>query len=198
MIKHRFNVEDYHKAYAAGALGQGRVELLNGEVYIMSPMGYRHRYFVTALTENLVRTFAERAVVMPQCSLVIAPNSEPEPDLMLLRPPLSAYKDRDPYPEDVFLIIEVSDSTLAQDRSLKVPLYAKAGIPEIWIVNLLEEKLEVYRAPSYEPLYFEKGTKVAPMAFERDGLERRRGDIQNQEVSENLADSEQFGLEWWV
>lgn len=171
MVKHRFTVEEYHKAYAAGALGEGRVELLEGEVYIMSPMGYRHRYFVAALTEALIKTFAQGAMVMPQCSLIIAPNSEPEPDLMLLRPPLSTYKDRDPYPQDTLLVIEVSDTTLAQDRSLKVPLYAKASIPEIWIVNLLEERLEVYRPPAYDPLYFEQGTKVAPLAFERDGLE---------------------------
>lgn len=168
MVKHRFTVEDYHKAYAAGALGQGRVELLNGEVYHMSPMGYRHRYCVTALTQMLVKTFSERVVVMPQCSLIIAPESEPEPDLMLLKPPLSTYKDRDPYPQDVLLVIEVSDTT---DRSLKVPLYAQAGIPEIWIVNLLEEKLEVYRAPDYQPLYFEKGTAVAPIAIGGEGLE---------------------------
>lgn len=171
MVKHRFTVEDYHKAYAAGALGQGRVELLNGEVYHMSPMGYRHRYCVTALTQMLVKTFSERVVVMPQCSLIIAPESEPEPDLMLLKPPLSTYKDRDPYPQDVLLVIEVSDTTLAQDRSLKVPLYAQAGIPEVWIVNLLEEKLEVYRAPGYQPLYFEKGTAVAPIAIGGEGLE---------------------------
>jgi Uma2 family endonuclease len=171
MVKHRFTIDDYHKAHSAGALGEGRVELLEGEVYRMSPMGHRHRYFVTALTETLVKTFSERAVVMPQCSLIIAPNSEPEPDLMLLKPPLSSYKDRDPSPADVLLIIEVSDTTLAQDRSLKVPLYTKSAIPEIWLVNPAEERLEVYRTPNYEPVYFEKGTKVAPLAFEGDLLE---------------------------
>jgi Uma2 family endonuclease len=171
MVKYRFTHEYYHKAYAAGALGEGRVELLEGEVYRMSPMGYKHRYFVTALTQTMIQTFAEGAVVMPQCSLIIAPDSEPEPDLMLLKPPLSTYKDRDPYPEDVLLVLEVSDTTLSQDRSLKLPLYAGAGIPEIWIVNLLEERLEVYRAPGYEPSYFAKGVKVAPLALGGDGLE---------------------------
>jgi Uma2 family endonuclease len=171
MVKHRFSIRDYHKAHRAGALGEGRVELLEGEVYQMSPMGYRHRFFVTALTETLVKTLSERAVVMPQCSLIIAPDSEPEPDLMLLKPPLTIYKNRDPFPEDVLLLIEVSDTTLAQDRSLKVPLYATASIPEIWILNIVEERLEVYRTPDYQPLYIEKGVKVAPMAFEGDALE---------------------------
>lgn len=132
---------------------------------------YRHRYFVAALTEMLVKTFSEPTVVMLRCSLIVAPDSEPAPDLMLLKPPLSTYKDRDPYPQDVLLVIEVSDTTLTQDRSLKVPLYVQAGIPEVWIVNLLEEKLEVYRAPDYRPVYFEKGTVVAPRAFGEDELE---------------------------
>ncbi len=171
MVKHRFTVEDYHKAYAAGALGQGRVELINGEVYIMSPMGNKHRRYIGAINYEIVTKLKDKAYMFCQVPIQLDDRSEPEPDFILTVPPASRYDDRPPGPADILLVIEVSDSTLVFDRTVKLPLYIRAGIPEIWIVNLLEEKLEVYRAPDYHPIYFDKGTAVAPLAFGEDRLE---------------------------
>jgi Uma2 family endonuclease len=109
--------------------------------------------------------FGEEAVVMVQCPLALSADSEPIADLALLRPPLEAYRERDPGPEDVFLLVEIADTTLVQDRALKLPLYQKAGIPEVWLVNLVEEVLEVYAFPHYAMERHPKGEAVAPRAF---------------------------------
>jgi Uma2 family endonuclease len=164
MVKHRFTVEAYHKAYEAGALPE-RVELLEGEVYAVSPMGKKHRLYVMHLDRVFQEAFGEEAVVMVQCPLALSADSEPIPDLVLLRPPLEAYRERDPGPEDVLLLVEIADTTLVQDRALKLPLYQKAGIPEVWLVNLVEEVLEVYAFPHYAMERHPKGEAVAPRAF---------------------------------
>jgi Uma2 family endonuclease len=164
MVKHRFTVEAYHKAYEAGALPE-RVELLEGEVYAVSPMGKKHRLYVMHLDRVFHEAFGEEAVVMVQCPLALSADSEPIPDLALLRPPLEAYRERDPGPEDVLLLVEIADTTLVQDRALKLPLYQKAGIPEVWLVNLVEEVLEVYAFPHYAMERHPKGEAVAPRAF---------------------------------
>ncbi len=164
MVKHRFTVEAYHKAYEAGALPE-RVELLEGEVYAVSPMGKKHRLYVMHLDRVFQEAFGDEAVVMVQCPLALSADSEPIPDLALLRPSLEAYRERDPGPEDVLLLVEIADTTLVQDRTLKLPLYQKAGIPEIWLVNLVEEVLEVYAFPHYAMERHPKGEAVAPRAF---------------------------------
>jgi Uma2 family endonuclease len=88
-----------------------------------------------------------KAVVAVQSPLRLFEDSEPEPDLLVLRPPLERYQDRLPTPEDVLLLVEVADTSLEFDREVKLPLYAEAGIPEVWLVNLKENLLEVYRDP---------------------------------------------------
>jgi Uma2 family endonuclease len=164
MVKHRFTVEAYRRAYEAGALPE-RVELLEGEVYATLPVGKKHRLYVMHLDRTFQEALGNEAVVMVQCPLLLSEVSEPVPDLALLRPPLEAYRDKDPTPEDALLVVEVSDSTLVQDRGLKLPLYQKAGVPKVWIVNLLEEVLEVYAFPHYLPERHPKGEAVAPRAF---------------------------------
>ncbi|WP_117237021.1 Uma2 family endonuclease [Thermus sediminis] len=164
MVKHRFTVEAYHKAYEAGALPE-RVELLEGEVYAVSPMGKKHRLYVMHLDKVFQEAFGDEAVVMVQCPLGLSTDSEPTPDLALLRPPLEAYRERDPGPGDTLLLVEISDTTLVQDRTLKLPLYQKAGIPEVWLVNLVEGVLEVYAFPHYAMERHPKGEAVAPRAF---------------------------------
>lgn len=164
MIRHRFTVEEYHKAFQAGALPE-RVELLEGEVYEVSPMGKMHIRYLIHLTNALVTAFGDKALVVSQVPLLIPPDSEPEPDLMLLRPPASLYDHRSPQKEDALIVVEISETTLVQDRTLKLSLYQRAGLPEIWLVNLVEEVLEVYVFPSYERTLYPKGRTIAPKAF---------------------------------
>jgi Uma2 family endonuclease len=122
------------------------VELIEGEIVEMAAMGNRHFLAVTRLNHLFVRAVGERALVSVQMSLRLSRDSVPEPDLVLLRP-RPDYRERGPHAEDALLLVEVSDTTLAYDRGTKVPLYAHAGIPEVWIVDVEGEAVEVYRRP---------------------------------------------------
>ncbi|GAA5334812.1 MULTISPECIES: Uma2 family endonuclease [Thermus] len=169
MVKHRFTLEAYHKAYEAGALPE-RVELLEGEVYAVSPMGKKHIRYLIHLTKVFSETFGEEALVVSQIPLQLSEVSEPEPDLLLLMPPEDRYDRRPPTAKDALLVVEIADTTLVQDRTLKLPLYQKAGVPEIWIVNLVEEVLEVFAFPHYLEERYPKGERVAPKAFPKRPL----------------------------
>ncbi|BAW01186.1 uncharacterized protein TTMY_0780 [Thermus thermophilus] len=121
MDKHRFTVEAYRKAHEAGALPE-RVELPEGEVYAVSPMGKGHRLYVMPLDRLFQKPLGSEAAVMVRCPLLLSGTSEPVLDLVLLRPPLEAYRERDPGPEDALLGVEVAETALVQDRALKPPL----------------------------------------------------------------------------
>jgi Uma2 family endonuclease len=141
--RYRFRVEEFERALQ----GVPHVELLRGEVYQMSPIGPKHAHKVAQLDERLQEILKGKAVVMVQSPMRLSEDSEPEPDLMVLRPPLDRYREKLPTPEDVLLLVEVADTSLEFDREAKLPLYAEAGIPEVWLVNLKENLLEVYRDP---------------------------------------------------
>jgi Uma2 family endonuclease len=141
--RYRFRVEEFERAFQ----GVPHVELLRGEVYQMSPIGPKHVHKVAQLDARLQETLRGKAVVLVQSPLRLSEDSEPEPDLLVLRPPLEGYQDRLPTPEDVLLLVEVADTSLEFNREAKLPLYAEAGIPEVWLVNLKENLLEVYRDP---------------------------------------------------
>jgi Uncharacterized protein conserved in cyanobacteria len=141
--RYRFRVEEFERAFQ----GVPHVELLRGEVYQMSPIGPKHVHKVAQLDARLQETLRGKAVVLVQSPLRLSEDSEPEPDLMVLRPPLDRYREKLPTPEDVLLLVEVADTSLEFDREVKLPLYAEAGIPEVWLVNLKESLLEVYRDP---------------------------------------------------
>jgi Uma2 family endonuclease len=147
--RYKFTVEEYMRMGEAGVFPPGvRVELIEGEIIDMSPIGNRHAACVEALDE-LVRERLRRSVnVRVQNPIVLDGHSEPEPGVSVLKRRDDFYKDAHPRPEDVLIVIEVSDSTLAFDKRVKVPLYAKAGIPEVWIVNLVDERFEVFADPS--------------------------------------------------
>ncbi len=170
MVKHKFTVDDYHKAYEVGALGLQRMELLEGEVYIMSPMGNKHRRYIGHLNHELIECLGDKAVIFPQVPIQLNNHSEPEPDFVIANLPTKTYDEHPPMPQDIFFLIEISDTTLTHDHTLKLSQYIKAGISEIWIVNLIEDRLEMFRAPHYAPEYIYKGTKVAPMAFPNDDI----------------------------
>ena len=148
--KHRFSVKEYYRMAETGVLRpDARVELLNGEITDMSPIGPFHGGVVNRLIRSFTRSSGERWLVSPQNPVRLDDYSEPEPDLMLLKPIPDDYISRHPQPEDVYLLIEVSDASLITDREEKLPIYGRAGIVEVWIVNLVDLTVEVYREPHF-------------------------------------------------
>lgn len=143
-----FTTEDYHRMAEAGVFAPGdRVELIEGEVVEMSPIGIAHATCVRRLTNLLVRRLGDRALLDVQNPLRLGDRSELYPDLMLLRSRSDGYAGALPAASDVLLIIEVSDRSLAFDRGVKLPLYARHGIAEVWIVDLAAGVVETYREP---------------------------------------------------
>ena len=145
VTRHSFTVVEYERMGRFGIFSiDVRVELVNGEIIEMSPIGERHAACVAVLTQLITLRLRLSALVWAQNPLVLDDYSEPQPDLAILNPRADNYRTSKPKPEDVLLAIEVSDTTLNYDRKVKVPLYARTGVPETWIVNLPEERVEVY------------------------------------------------------
>jgi Uma2 family endonuclease len=143
-----FNREEYHRMGEVGILKPSdRVELIRGEIVEMSPMGSRHYAFVNNLNRLLVVRLTDRAIVAVQGPVVLADDSEPEPDLAVIRHRTEPYKERLAFKEDALLLIEVAESSLAYDRSTKLGLYAEAGIPEYWVVDCIGQSVDIYRTP---------------------------------------------------
>lgn len=146
------SVEDYHRMLEAGILTEDdKVELIKGEIIEMSPIGSKHAACVNRLTKILIQG-SEEEIVSGQNPVTIPPNSEPEPDLVWLKPRADHYIDAHPAADDIILLIEVSLTTLVIDQQIKLPLYAEAKIPIVWIVNLNDNEIIEYRNP-YEKQY---------------------------------------------
>lgn len=147
--RRRFTVDDYHRMGETGILSKDdRVELIDGEIVQMTPIGGRHAACVNELNRLLVLAAGEDAVVSPQNSVRLGEFYEPQPDLMVIRP-RAAYREGElPGPADVLLLIEISDTSLSYDRGVKLPIYARSGIPEVWIVDLAGRALERHTDPS--------------------------------------------------
>ena len=150
-----------------GMFEDQKVELLGGLVVEMSPQGNPHTEVLARLNELLVRRLHDRARVVPASSFELSEYSEPEPDIALVA--RRDYSKDGPNPADAFLLIEVSQSSLRKDRLIKAGLYAAAGVPEYWIVNLEDDQLEVHRAPTAdgyaEVSIHRSGDRVAPVVF---------------------------------
>jgi Uma2 family endonuclease len=148
---HRFTVHDFHRMAQAGIFSEDdRVELLDGEIIEMTPIGSRHAACVARLTKILCHRLGETAIVWVQNPIRLDDRSEPQPDVVLLRPRPDFYARAHPCPDDVLLLIEVADTTHELDRDVKLPLYAKAEIREVWIVDLTGGTVQVYRQPSLQ------------------------------------------------
>lgn len=146
-----FTVEEYHRMAAAGILGEDdRVELLEGEIVQMEPIGSRHAGCVNRLTRIFSERARGRAVVTVQNPITLGPRSEPQPDFVLARLRPDEYTDAHPGPGDILLIVEVAETSARYDREMKLPIYARYGVPEAWLVNLNDDRIEVFREPGRE------------------------------------------------
>lgn len=136
--RRKFSVEEYYRMAEAGIFTEDdRVELIEGEIVEMTPIGGRHAACVNRLNALLVREAGDAAIVSVQNPVRLSERIEPQPDLTLLRPRDDFYAEGHPTPKDVLLVMEVSDTTLSYDREVKIPLYARSGIPEVWVVDLI-------------------------------------------------------------
>jgi Uma2 family endonuclease len=170
--RRRFTIHEYHRMGDAGVLTENeRVELLDGEVVEMSPIGPPHAGTVARLTALFVRRFGDRATIWVQNPIVLSLYSEPQPDLCVLASRSNFYVDAHPRPRDVLLGVEVMDTSRGYDRTLKLPLYAKADLREVWLVDLKAQAIDVYRRPALRGYRVHetavRGQSVVPSAFPR-------------------------------
>lgn len=146
--RHRLTVEEYHRMGETGVLApDARVELIEGEVIDMAPIGSRHASVVNRLAKILFAAVGDRAIVQVQGPIRLGDRSEPEPDFALLKPRADYYRDALPTAADVLLVIEVAESTQRYDRTVKAPLYARHGVPELWVVDLENGQVHFHRHP---------------------------------------------------
>ena len=168
--RHKLDVHGYYRMGEAGIFTDGeRVELIEGEIIDMAPIGSEHSAAVSSLIMGLAASVAGRALVWAQNPLRLSDTNEPQPDFMLLTPRADGYRNGHPTPADVLLLIEVSQTSLSYDRKVKLPLYARHGVPEVWIVNIGESVVEVYRDPkddAYQTItHATRGDTLEPAAL---------------------------------
>ncbi|MGH7321870.1 MAG: Uma2 family endonuclease [Candidatus Rokuibacteriota bacterium] len=169
--RYRFTVEEYERLAQAQALTQcDRVELLDGEIVEMTPIGDRHASVVARLTRLFARHLGDRSLVWAQNPIVLhVVRSMPQPDVVLVRPRTDFYATGKPGPEDVLLLIEVMDTSAETDRTVKIPLYARAGIRETWLLDLAADRVEVFRCPTAagyrEAETLDRSGRLTPQAF---------------------------------
>ena len=167
---HRFSAEEYHRLAEVGILAPNdRVELIEGAIHDMSPIGPFHSGVTMRLNRFFCANAKGRWFVFVQDAVRLDNFSEPQPDLMLLKPAPDDYVSHHPAPDDVFLLVEVADSSLDFDCGKKLQVYARAGIPELWIINLQETTIEVHRDPHFtsygSKTILRAGDKACPAAF---------------------------------
>jgi len=168
MQRYRFTVDQYERMGTAGILAEdSRVELINGEIIAMSPIGPRHADCVAMLTRLLARQAPDTVLVAVQNPIRLPDATEPQPDLSLLR--FARYTRTLPIASDALVVVEVSDTTLDYDRQTKLPLYAAAGIPEAWLVDLGANRIERHTEPTADGYqlvrYFGRGVAVESVAI---------------------------------
>jgi len=151
IVRRKITVEEYEVMYEAGVFKPDeRLELINGEILKVAPMNAPHISYVIRLSRIFTERLTKRAIVSTQLPIVINEESEPEPDLSILRWRSDDYFSGKPKAQDVYLLIEVASASLLFDRRVKLPLYARVVVPEVWIVKVQERELEVYRNPKGE------------------------------------------------
>lgn len=150
LVRHKLDIDEYYRMAEAGILGEDdRVELIGGELIDMAPIGGDHIDLVNGLNRALVLACGERAVVSVQNPVKVDRSNVPQPDFSVFRPRAGgSHRGGAPWPSEVLLLVEVADSSLAFDRKVKLPIYARAGVPELWIVDVKRGVVDAYRAPA--------------------------------------------------
>src|SRR5919108_837271 len=176
LVTHRFTAKDFHRMVKAGILCEDdRVELLHGEIVDMPPIGSGQASGVKRLLNGFLPLQLEgKVIISVQDPIHLGEHSEPQPDLALLKPRPDFYAQGHPTPQEVLLAVEVMESSAGYDREVKVPLYARVGIPETWLVDVERGLIEVYREPSpegYGQVHTPKrGERLSPAAFPQFSL----------------------------
>ncbi len=148
--RHRVKLDEYHRMVEAGVFGaDARLELIDGEIVDrVSPIYPPHASATRAVAMHLTTRLNQQASIGCQMPVTLPGDSEPEPDVIIARLDPKGYWSRHPGPDDIYLLVEIADSSLAQDQRIKVPLYARAGISEVWLVDLGNEVVRIYREPT--------------------------------------------------
>lgn len=176
-IVHRIDVEEYHRMAEAGVFDpDARIELIDGElIERVGPIHPPHASVVTRIANSFVRLFGECALVRNQQPVTLGSHSEPQPDIALVSLPDDLYEKRHPHLAELFVLIEVADSTRTLDQRKKVPMYARAGVPEVWLVDLVDACVHVYRQPAdgryAEHIRHGRGEQIAVAAFPTNTIE---------------------------
>ena len=170
LVRRRFTVDEYHQMGRAGILHEDdRVELIEGEILEMTPIGRRHAAGVKRISRLFWQRFDDAAVISVQDPVRLDAHTEPQPDVALLRPRADFYEAGHPGPADILLIVEVAETSAALDRRVKLPLYARSGIPEVWLVELSKLTVTAHRDPGpggYKTVRtVRRGETIAPLAF---------------------------------
>lgn len=164
----KWTIDEYHSMIQAGLLDNRQVELLKGEIVEMSPEGEAHAYFSSEAEEYLRKLLGDRVTIRSGKPITLPDNSEPEPDIAIVQKLGREYLSHHPYPENIFWLIEYSNSSLEKDLNIKTKIYAEVGIAEYWVVNLKKRQLIVFREPQ-ETEYASKSTlstgEVYPLSF---------------------------------
>ena len=169
--RRRFTLEEYHRLGETGIIREDeRVELVEGEIVEMSPIGWPHASVVARLTMLFARRYADRAIVWVQNPVALPRQvSQFQPDLALLKARPDFYRGKGVEPDDALLVVEVMDSSVAYDRRVKLPIYARAGVPEVWLVNVNRNTVEMWRDPvpdGYrEQRLVDRDSTIAALAF---------------------------------
>ena len=167
LITYKWSIEEWHELVNIGLLEGKSVEFLEGEIVEVSPEGIEHGYTNRSVVRYLMDLLAQKAEVI-QAQPITLDNSEPEPDVTIARLPESIYKLHHPYPQDIYWLIEVSNRTLKADLEQKIITYARNGIPEYWVIDLVNKKLIVHtqlQNDRYTQIVEYKQGTVSPLAF---------------------------------
>lgn len=174
---YQWTLERYHQAVDAGIFGGENVELIHGELVLMTPEGPSHVFFSDRFAKLLQRLLQTRAQVREGHPITLPDHSEPQPDLVIVAPLDAEYLDHHPYPADIFWLVEYSNSTLAYDLGDKQRLYSQAEIPEYWVVNLVDGEVNIFREPQptgYQQHQIVQTGSISPLSFPDVAIEVER------------------------
>jgi Uma2 family endonuclease len=173
----KWSLDDYHQMIGSGLLDNRSLELINGEIIQMSPEGVAHSFYCRGTAKYLRSILGERAEISEAHPITLPNDSEPEPDIAILRTPDTLYQNRHPLPADIFWLIEIASSTLAKDLGVKKDIYAQAGIPEYWVMNLQTLELVIFKdllGDEYRSKVCLSSGNISPLAFPEISIEIAR------------------------